>query len=150
VSQPLDQEIIKSINFNFRESVRSLIADMKSASFATEHAKTYLSLKQQMCSRGDRTTVSMNSAEVFTERSIFYWRSDWWIAYYQLYLTSYTHPTSISEFLRDVDLPQAHNTKWKHQHCINKTEGPQLPIWRKQIPNNKTFKSIHTLQLELL
>jgi hypothetical protein len=123
VSQPLDQGIITCTNMNCRELMRSLIPSVKSASFATELAKPYHSLMHNLCSRGDRETVSTNNAEVFTERSIFYWWSEWWIGYYQLYLTLDTHPTSISECLRNIDLPQAHHTKWKHQHCINKTQG---------------------------
>ena len=113
VSQPLDQGIIKGMDMNFRERMRSLIADMKSASFATEIAKPCRSLVRNLCNIGDRTAVSTNSAEVFTERSIFCWWSEWWIAYYQLYLTSYTHPTSIYECFRNIDLPRALNTKWK-------------------------------------
>jgi hypothetical protein len=45
--QPLDQGIIKAINLGFRELMRSLIADMKSVSFATELEKPYQSLMQQ-------------------------------------------------------------------------------------------------------
>jgi len=71
VSQPLDQGIIKGMDMNFRERMRSLIADMKSASFATEIAKPCRSLVRNLCNIGDRTAVSTNSAEVFTERSIF-------------------------------------------------------------------------------
>ena len=47
VSQPLDHGIIKGINLNFRELMRSVIADTKSASFATELAKPLQSLMQQ-------------------------------------------------------------------------------------------------------
>jgi hypothetical protein len=47
VSQPLDQGIIKGINLNYRERMRSLVADMKSASFTTELSKPYQFLMQQ-------------------------------------------------------------------------------------------------------
>jgi hypothetical protein len=47
VSQHLDQRIIEDKNLNFRENMKSLIADVKSASFATERGKQYQSLMQQ-------------------------------------------------------------------------------------------------------
>ena len=35
------------------------------------------------------------------------------------YLTSHKHQTSVSECLRNIDLPYVHRTNCKHQHCIN-------------------------------
>ena len=102
------------------------------------------------CSIGEGTTYCANSAEMFREGSIFCCDLN-----NELPTTNCTcHRTHIQQRSLNVyetnDLPQAHNTKWKLQHYINKTQVSLLPIWRKQIPNNKMFKCTHTLILELL
>ena len=146
VSQPLDQGIMKVVNLNFSELMGSLIADTKSTSFTTELAKPFQSQYDNTCSIGEGTTDCASSAEMFREGSIFCCDLN-----KELPTTNCTwHPTHIQHRSLNVYLPQAHNTKWKLQHCINKTQVSLLPIWRKQILNNKMFKCTHTLILELL
>ena len=65
VPQPLDQGIIKAVNLNFRELMMSPIADMKSASFATELGKSYQSLMLNLCSIGKNKCIHKQCRSVY-------------------------------------------------------------------------------------
>jgi hypothetical protein len=61
VSQQLDQGIIKFVNLNCREITRSLISNVKSASFTTELVKPYQSLTKSCVVK---TTVQVSPLTV--------------------------------------------------------------------------------------